>query len=183
MYNAELIKQLRAGHNSAALQELYKSWPAVRHFIKTHGGNDDDARDTFQDSLLILYRNVQKKEFTLTAQVSTYLFSICKYLWKDELKKKNRMVSFEVPDMAEEIQDYRQEEKQIKWLDGILLSIGEKCAAILTMFYYHGKSMEKIGDELGYKNTDTVKTQKYKCLEHARNLAASTNESSLNETL
>ncbi|MFI5205219.1 MAG: RNA polymerase sigma factor [Flavobacteriales bacterium] len=183
MDNAELIQQLRSGNNTAALHELYKSWPAVRHFIKTHGGNDDDARDIFQDSLLILYKNARKKEFVLTSAVGTYLFSICKYLWKDELKKKNRIVSFEVPDMPEELEDHHKEEKQLRWIDGVLSQLGEKCATILKMFYYKAMSMEQIGEQLGYKNTDTVKTQKYKCLEQARNLAASANSSALKEKL
>jgi RNA polymerase sigma factor (sigma-70 family) len=183
MNNAELITQLRSGSNQTALHELYKSWPAVRHFIKTHGGNDDDARDIFQDSLLILYKNTQKKEFELTSAVGTYLFSICKYLWKDELKKKNRMVSFDVPDMAAEIHDHHQQEIKMRWLDQILTQLGEKCAAILNMFYYQKMNMEEIAGKLGYKNTDTAKTQKYKCIEHARNLAAGANASSLNEKL
>ena len=172
MDNHKLIELLRSGQHHKALEELYKAYPAIRHFIKTHGGNDDDARDTFQDALLIFYRNVQKKDFVLTASVNTYLFSVCRFMWKDALKKKNREVSFTIQDApAEEIRSYQEEEQQMRWLDKILASLGNKCTDILKMFYYKKMSMEEIAKALDYRNVDTAKTQKYKCLERARAMA------------
>jgi len=179
MDNHKLIELLRSGQHHKALEELYKAYPAIRHFIKTHGGNDDDARDTFQDALLIFYRNVQKTDFVLTASVNTYLFSVSKFLWKDALKKKNREVSFTIQDApAEEIRSYQEEEQQMKWLDKILASLGEKCTEILRMFYYGKMSMEEIAKKLEYRNVDTAKTQKYKCLERARAMANEMNVAS-----
>jgi len=172
MDNGELLLKIRSGNNREALKEMYKPFPSVRHFIKQHGGNEDEARDVFQESLLIFYRNAQKPEFQLTSALGTYLFSICKYLWKDELKKKNRIVSFEGKDMADEVTDHREEELKIQWLDTIINSLGGKCLEILQLFYYKKMSMEQIAAKLGYKNVDTVKTQKYKCIERAKVMAA-----------
>lgn len=160
MDNEKIIQQLRSGDNKEALQEMYKSFPSVRHFIKTHGGNEDDARDMFQESLLIFYRNVQKEEFSLTASLNTYLFSVCKYLWKDELKKKNRIVSFEVTDMVEEASTFKEEELKMRWIDKILDRLGEKCSEVLQLFYYKknvdGRNCAKIAiQECGHcKNTE-----------------------------
>ncbi|HYG49940.1 MAG TPA: sigma-70 family RNA polymerase sigma factor [Flavobacteriales bacterium] len=178
MNNATLIAQLRSGQPNKALEELYKGYPTIRHFIKTHGGNDDDARDVFQECIMVLYRNVQKSDFTLTANVNTYLFSITKYMWKDILKKKNRQVNFvceNTPGDEEDIKAMLEEEEKFKWLDEILGTLGEKCAGILRMTYFSKMSMDEIAQALGYKNVDTAKTQKYKCLERARNLAAELN--------
>ncbi|WP_350340111.1 hypothetical protein [Paraflavitalea speifideaquila] len=36
--------------------------------------------------MIILCTQVRGKNLQLTAKLSTYLFSICRYLWKDELK-------------------------------------------------------------------------------------------------
>jgi RNA polymerase sigma factor (sigma-70 family) len=172
MTNTELLLQIRSGNNKAALAELYKAFPSVRHFIKTHGGDEDEARDVFQESLLVFYRNALKPEFTLTSSLNTYLYAICKYQWKDELKKKNRKVNFEVNDTPDELFDYEQEELKDKWLEQVLLALGDKCRDILQLFYYRKKSMEEIAIELGYKGVDSVKTQKYKCLERAKEMAA-----------
>lgn len=170
MNNEKLIEQLRLGSSQEALKELYKSFPAIRNFIKTHGGNDDDAKDIFQESLLIFYRKIQSdKNFQLSAAVGTYLFSVAKYLWKDALKKKNREVSFITNDIPfEDTNVIEQEEIQMKILDQVLAKLGEKCTQILTLFYYQKKSMEEIANDLDYKTVDTAKTQKYKCLERAK---------------
>ncbi|HLP12493.1 MAG TPA: sigma-70 family RNA polymerase sigma factor [Flavobacteriales bacterium] len=177
MNNATLIAQLRSGQPNKALEELYKGYPVIRHFIKTHGGDDDDARDVFQESIMVLYRNVQKDDFVLTANMTTYLFSITKYMWKDILKKKNRQVNFVCDNTAEEedVKNAQEEEEKFKWLDEILGTLGEKCAEILKMTYFAKMSMDEIAQKLGYKNVDTAKTQKYKCLERARSLAAELN--------
>ncbi len=172
MNDGLIIEQLRSGQPSKVLEELYKAYPAIRHFIKTHGGNDDDARDVFQESLIVLYRKVQQKDFKLSASLNTYLFSVSKYMWKDLLKKKNREVTFTVHDVpAEDINHVHNEEVQWAWLDKILASLGEKCSEILRLFYYGKLSMDEIATKLGYRNVDTAKTQKYKCLERARTMA------------
>lgn len=174
MKNEALIEHLRSDRNAIAIKELYLHYPSVRQFIKTHGGNEDDARDVFQESLIVLYKNSAKPDFKLTSAVGTYLFSICKYMWKDLLKKKGREVSFEVenmPDAWQEINTHLEEEKKYRQVDEVLKSLGEKCLEILNTFYYKHFSMEKIANLFGYKNIDTAKTQKYKCLERARKMA------------
>jgi RNA polymerase sigma factor (sigma-70 family) len=176
MNNGDILEQLRSGQPGKTLGELYKAYPSIRHFIKTHGGTDDDARDVFQECLIVLFRNAQKNDFVLTASVNTYLFSVGKYLWKDLLKKKNREVRFTITDIpAEEIKSVQEEEMQLRWLDRILASLGEKCSEILQLFYYKKMSMEEIAAKLGYRNVDTAKTQKYKCLERARAMASEMN--------
>lgn len=172
MNNGKILEQLRSGQPGKALEELYKAYPAIRHFIKTHGGSDDDARDVFQECLIVLFRNAQKKDFVLTASVNTYLFSVGKYLWKDMLKKKNREVSLSMADVpVEEMRAVQEEEMQWRWLDKILASLGEKCSDILQLFYFKKMGMDEIAAKLGYRNVDTAKTQKYKCLERARAMA------------
>lgn len=172
MNDGKIIAQLRSGQPGSALQELYKAYPAIRHFVKTHGGNDDDAKDVFQESLIVLYRNVLKDEFQLTSTINTYLYSVCKYMWKDQLVKKNREVMISMADVPmEEIKSMVQEEERMKKMDSILAQLGEKCNAIFKLFYFQKQSMEQVADQLGYKSVDTAKTQKYKCLERARTLA------------
>lgn len=182
MDNQQLIENLRSGKNQNAIKELYKAFPSIRHFILNHGGNDDEARDVFQESLFVLYRNTQKPDFKLTASVNTYLYSICKFMWKDELIKKNRQVTYEIKDVPQDdIVDYFEFEKQTNWLNEVINSLGQKCIQILQLYYYHKNSMEQIASLLDYKNTNTVKTQKYKCIERAKQIAKEQSINSLND--
>ena len=73
--NLNIIDALKNGHNESAIKELYKSYPSISKFILRNGGDEFDARDIFQDALLILYRNAQKKDFQLFS-LSFFLTSI-----------------------------------------------------------------------------------------------------------
>ncbi|MTI23147.1 sigma-70 family RNA polymerase sigma factor [Fulvivirga sp. RKSG066] len=61
-------------------------------------------------------------------------------------------------------------EQQLENMENCLISLGHPCSEILKLFYYERKNMEEISINLGYKNADTVKNQKYKCLQRLRKL-------------
>ena len=41
--------------------------------------------------------------------------------------------------------------------------LGDTCKKVLMYYYYDGMSMQEIADKLGFANTNTAKTKKYKC--------------------
>jgi len=41
--------------------------------------------------------------------------------------------------------------------------LGETCRKVLMYYYFEEMSMQEIADKLGFANTDTAKTKKYKC--------------------
>ena len=41
--------------------------------------------------------------------------------------------------------------------------MGETCRKVLTYYYFDGMSMAEIAERLGFANTNTAKTKKYKC--------------------
>jgi RNA polymerase sigma-70 factor (ECF subfamily) len=51
-----------------------------------------------------------------------------------------------------------------------LSKIGDPCYRLLELFYFVQKTMEEISVELGYKNPETTKNQKYKCMERLRKM-------------
>ena len=110
--------------------------------------------------------------FVLTAKLSTYLFSVAKFKWKDELKKKNKNVSSEFTSAAdlnlEEQEDLEFEENKSKVAEQALQTLGEKCLSILKAFYHQGKSMAEIALLFGFGSEKSAKNQKYKCLEKAK---------------
>jgi DNA-directed RNA polymerase specialized sigma24 family protein len=41
--------------------------------------------------------------------------------------------------------------------------LGDTCKKVLTYYYFEEMSMQDIAEKLGFANTDTAKTKKYKC--------------------
>ena len=69
------------------IKHVYQEFfPTIRYLIKKNTGNDEDAEDIFQESLIVVLKNVQKEDFYLSCSFLTYLYSISKNLWMQKLK-------------------------------------------------------------------------------------------------
>jgi RNA polymerase sigma factor (sigma-70 family) len=174
MQDQKIIELIRSGRNDQALLALYKNFPAVKKLIRLNGGNAADAEDIFQEALIILCRKVKDTSFILTAQLSTYLFSVCRFLWKDELKKrKNHLApdnNNELNDLPEtEFKDWIKEEARIKLAEKVITELGDRCRELLLLFYNGQLKLKDIAAKMGYSSENTAKNQKYKCLEAAKN--------------
>jgi RNA polymerase sigma factor (sigma-70 family) len=174
MPDQEIIHLIRLDKTDKALDALYKNFPMVYKMIKSTGGNIQDAEDVFQEALIILYRKIKETDFKLTARLSTYLFSVCRFLWKDELKKRKYPVTpdFETGFPAEEEQSFGivvEKENQAKLAEKVLNELGDRCRELLLLFYHSGLKLKEIASRMGYSSENTAKNQKYKCLETARN--------------
>ena len=60
----------------------------VRLIVTRSGGTSEDAKDIFQESLMIMLEKIDSKEFTLTCSFKTYLYCVCKNLWNSVLDKR-----------------------------------------------------------------------------------------------
>ncbi|MBN1250653.1 MAG: sigma-70 family RNA polymerase sigma factor [Bacteroidales bacterium] len=174
MSDKQIIELIINSKHSKALAKLYKIYPAVQKYITEYGADAAEAKDIFQDALYIFIMKINDSNFYLNSSISTYIFGICKNLFKENLRKNNKIINqnIEIPD-EEHIKDvdyFLEEEQKYRALDKILIEIGEKCMELLKMFYYQNISMKAIAIKLGFKNESSAKTQKYKCIEQARNL-------------
>ena len=72
-----------------------KEWPKVLNFLKNRFGiEEDDCKDIFQESFIILYTNIQSGKLQeLTASLSTYFTSICKNKALEFLRGSSRSVN------------------------------------------------------------------------------------------
>jgi DNA-directed RNA polymerase specialized sigma24 family protein len=87
MSDQTTITFIRADKTDKTLDSLYSFFPAARKMILRNGGTGQDAEDIFQEALIVFCRRIEDPDFQLTSKPSTYLFSVCRFLWKDELKK------------------------------------------------------------------------------------------------
>ncbi|MDJ1469456.1 RNA polymerase sigma factor [Xanthocytophaga flava] len=152
------------------LERIYaKVYPMALHYVKERGGSADDAKDIFQEALIVFYEKVVHDQLVLTASISTYLMAICKNLWLQELEKRARKTSLESlpPDIGALDSDEEIGSDTIQ-LKEFVNGLGDKCRDILVSFYYFGQKLEYIAAKYGYRNIHTATVQKFKCLERLR---------------
>lgn len=161
MKDLEIIERIRKG-DETALDFLYKkNFRMMLKLILKNNGSEDEAKDIFQDALVVFWQKViGNNDFTLTSKISTYLYSVCLNLWRKELERKKRHTS-DQPERFE-IQDQDAKERS-EIINRCIQELGETCQKILTYYYFDRLSMVDIAEKLGFANSDTAKTKKYKC--------------------
>ncbi len=160
MKDQEVIDQIVRG-DEKALDFLYtKNYRMMTNLIIKNSGTEEEAKDIFQDALIVFWQKVIKKELVLTAKISTYLYGVCWNLWRKELERKKRLSHEEVEGITKPNHDSKE---QIAAIRGCVNSLGETCRKVLTYYYFDGFSMKEVAEKLGFANADTAKTKKYKC--------------------
>src|SRR4051812_13647119 len=149
MHDDVIIECIRTHKTGKALAALYRHFPMVRAFIRQNGGSTQDAEDIFQEALIILCRRAAQPGFTLTAQLSTYLYSVCRFLWKDELKRRNHYPTQEIDTGlpgagVQELEGLLETEQQAKLAEKVLNELGERCRELLLLFYKGGMKLRDI---------------------------------------
>ncbi|MGB4776429.1 MAG: sigma-70 family RNA polymerase sigma factor [Daejeonella sp.] len=158
------------------LNRLYKSYfPVILQLVLTNNGNEDDAKDIFQESVIVLYNKVKSGNFELSCKLKTFIYSVSRRLWLKRLnqqsKNAGRITDFsEFLLVEEDIDQHEEKDQQFKQMEHSLTLLGEPCKTIIEDYYMQNKSMQEICEKFGYTNADNAKTQKYKCLQRLKKL-------------
>lgn len=166
---ALLLKGL-AANDTDAIETIYRdNFSAIKAFIIKNNGYADDALDVFQEAMIVLFEKAKSGSFTLSCQLQTYLYSICRRLWLKKLQKQNRFnpsleTIEEIVPVEDEIEYHEKKNNDFLFMESALQKIGEPCKSLLEAFYLEKKSMPELAETFGYTNADNAKTQKYKCL-------------------
>ncbi len=148
-------------------REIYdKFYPKIERLVTLNSGGKTDARDVFQDALVVIYKKALKPDFILTCPFYNFLYPICKYIWLKKLTKKSRS-EVTIQDDAgfideANIETVIHETERHRLYREKFAQLGEKCQAIINLVF-EKKKMREIAELLGYNNEKTAKQQHYKC--------------------
>ncbi len=157
------------------IKHVYKEFfPTIKFLIKKNTGNEEDAEDIFQESLLVILKNVQKDEFFLSCSFLTYLYSISRNLWMQKLKSKRKSGDnlellekfMEIPETSG-IEMAEMEQMRYKIYREHFHSMDKDCQRILLLSLQKYSSKE-IADTMGYGSENYAKTKKYNCKERLK---------------
>lgn len=168
-----LVNGLQRG-DRATLNKVYKSYyPVIESLILKNEGSEIEAKDIFQEAVILLYNKLQEKDFSLTCTIKTFLYAISKRLWlkrwhENKTKVFDTEFESEPGDVNSLLKDYEEEERNYNKMEEALKKLGEPCATLLKDFYIEDLSMVEIADKFGYTNSDNAKNQKYKCLQRLK---------------
>tara|TARA_R110002051_G_scaffold131376_2_gene205263 strand:+ start:4460 stop:5002 length:543 start_codon:yes stop_codon:yes gene_type:complete len=170
MSDQKILELYRNGNREKAFKNLYKLYPRIEKLIVSKGGKKEDALDVFQESLIILNRNLENSNFQLSSSFYTYLYSVSRFVWNDFQKKHDKQLILDISRAEIEIHNNVLEEKKYENAENAFKKLGKRCQQILQLFYYKAKSFKEITKEMNFSSEKIAKNQKYKCLVKAKEI-------------
>ena len=153
--------------NEKVILEIYTTiYPNVRRFVIQNSGQEQDAQDIFQKAIVQIMARVQVQDVVIKSTFDGYLFTACKNLWRRELNKSKRMVTFEQPiELKVEANDMALsvlEQERWEFFQEKLELISENCKEILKRFFKK-MAYKDIAKELDYSDENVVRQRVFKC--------------------
>ena len=179
MSNIEQDKHLLEGlalNDREVIEAIYRdNYPMVQALILNNSGNSDEARDIFQEAMIVVYEKAASGSFELHCLLKTYIYSVCRRLWLKRLQQLQRYGSLienveETITVDEDLEVHEKHNADFVIMENAMSKIGEPCKSLLDAYYLQKKNMQEIAVDFGYTNADNAKTQKYKCLVRLKKL-------------
>lgn len=165
----ETIFLQEAKTNKTDFVSLYKeAFPKVAKYVGGKGGSMSEAKDVFQDALIIYFEKTKGESYVPQKGSKEYIVGIAKKLWINRYRQKIK----DIP--IEESYDFylSGNEASGKINDSVLIGFlertGKKCMDMLQAFYYKKLSLSEIANQFGFSGIRSATVQKYKCIEKVR---------------
>jgi RNA polymerase sigma factor (sigma-70 family) len=168
--NEKALLEGLAASDKKAIEAIYReNFNMVQSLVINNNGSADDAKDVFQEAMIVLYEKARSGSFELNCQIKTYIYSVSRRLWLKRLQQLNRYSPpVESPELTvpvdDEMEEHEKRNTEFEMMDKAISSLGEPCKSLLEAYYLQKQNMQVIAASFGYTNADNAKNQKYKCL-------------------
>lgn len=178
------------------LQIVEQNYTLLRpHFVKLIASRYtslplSEVEDIYQETFLAIYDNLQHGRVAADTNWKAYIFRIGLNQASNRAKGQKHVPLIDgdaaddtdgkrpseqyagmppLPELIDEsTDDPAERERRIEVLNQAINALQDPCRTLLRDFYYNGLSLADIRDEMGFKDTDVVKTKRYKCFDRLK---------------
>lgn len=176
--NEILIASIRVGENKS-FEYLYKNYfKMVSTLILNNQGNEDDVKEIFQETLIVIFRKVRDdKDFELKVKFGTFIYAIARNLWRSKLKSRlshpeifiedSSALEVGIEDIDVKSQEIHYEQKHLA-VKETLAAMKQECKDIIEAAFFRKLPATEIAKLLGYTE-EFVRVKKFRCMKELRN--------------
>ncbi|MCD6200853.1 MAG: sigma-70 family RNA polymerase sigma factor [Bacteroidales bacterium] len=169
----EIIRGIRNKQNHVILWLYEQILPILEIYVGKMGGSSSDAKDLFQEAMIVVFQKIRKEAFEPRKNIPEYIVGICKKMWFDRLSEKQKTLNIEFleekddqlgDEMLVDPEPVNPEEiKRALYLRHIT-ALKKECREILYMVR-QGITLEEISRLYGYPDARIIYNKKAYCLQ------------------
>lgn len=159
------------------LEYLYREYfPQIERIVLKHEGDEQDARDLFQEALVIIFTRLKKGDLVINSSFHNYFIVLCRFIWFRQKGIKNSYASIEEPEESANrkilasgiVNDSPGDREYHEYLTNQNEKIFQRqyrklpgdCKRVLKM-YFRKKSFREIATRMKYSTEDYARRKKY----------------------
>ena len=167
--NEEIISGFR-NNNPEIIEKIYEDYfPMIKYLVERNSGTTSDAKDIFQESLMIIFKKIENNEFILSCSFKTFLYTVCRNIWFKQLRNSNVCLNeFQDNVMLVEQNDNKCIYKEFFLNKEYFIfrhhfeNLSSKHKKLFELFF-EKYSFKQIADILNFKNAAYARKEKYVC--------------------
>jgi len=174
-----ILQEIRSG-NEQTLAKIYQEYRSefIYWLAKKYHCEIEVAKDIYQITVVVFYNNVVSGKLeSLSSGLKSYLFAIGKNKYQEHLRLQKKVnyqadtLLFDQLQREDNSQETKSAQERIyEQMEAALAKMGKPCKPLLEAVYYYKKTMTHIYQQYNYKNEDSAKNAKYKCLQRLKKL-------------
>jgi len=151
--DSEIIECLRNRQSYVVKYLSDRYLPMIRLMVTQMGGTSEDARDIFQEGLMIILEKIDNRAFTLTCKFKTFLYCICENLWRMVIMKRKAAANYMLRKSEDEPEKDLAEKMDNELYQNIFREAFESLDDVskkILKLYWQDKSPAEVAEILGY---------------------------------
>ncbi len=151
--DSEIIECLRNRQSYVVHYLSERYLPMIRLMVTNLGGSSEDARDIFQEGLMIMLEKIDNREFALTCKFKTFLYCICENLWKSVMRQHQRAANYLIRKVESDAENDFTEVMDNKLYRDIFRNAFDTldpAGKSILKLYWEEYSPAEIAEKLGY---------------------------------
>ncbi len=159
---------------------IYKRYEKMcKNSLYKKGADIDIANDIYQEAMIVFYNKIKYENIILSCKISTYLYSIVSNLWLKEISRNKKFVESNTSSLTMKKEEdfiklnhtindklsyemvYQEEDIKIQLLKNFVSKLSLTQQKLFNL-HLEDFDTDEIKTNMGYKNLDSLKTNKYK---------------------
>jgi len=168
IYSEAQILEGIVKNQSGVIEYVYEAYyPVIEGFVIHNQGSSDQARDVFQEGMIVIFRKLKQEDLSLNCKFGTYLYSICKRIWFQEKKKtllQQKKLTMQPLYVEEPGNDKNELDNKLlrEFIEELLSKLSPDCQKILRLSL-NDFTVEEIRQAMNYNSIHHAIDRKYRC--------------------
>lgn len=151
------------------LRQIYAEYfPGVIKYLCKSGGTEEDAKDIFQDAIIVVFLKAKKDPYFLKASFNSFISKVCRYLWMKHLRDASldrnsySLKDYSIPSLDNSVLEEMayMEKQKLVWKH--FEELGPECQTLLTLLI-EKTPIEVVVQKMGYSSIQYARNRKLNC--------------------